>query len=97
MINNHLFRWYASLLRDRFREDKELLSEIDITEAIHGVALSSVGQKDSRLALRLRDAFRAIAVEIVQGRHPFPETNIDSDKIVHSFEELIQILDRMKV
>ncbi len=97
MINNVLFRWYAALLRERFGGDEDVLSEIDIAEAMHGVSLGSLIREDSKLALKLRDAFRAVALEITRGQHTFPETDIDAKQVIQSFEELVRILDRLKV
>ena len=92
MAQNAVFSTFASLVTTRFSDDEEVVSQVELAEAMNGVSLDVLYEEDSELAIRLRRAFQTVAKDVEQGKNwPSGEA---SNEIQTLFAKLIKLLER---
>jgi hypothetical protein len=99
MLKNVLFWEFNAMVRKRVSDDSSLLFQLDMTEATNGVALDALYRENPKLAIRLRDAFMGVAIDIASGKchlpDPYDESSDAGRKACASlFANLVDILER---
>jgi hypothetical protein len=97
MISNRAFWWFAEVLTDRFADDEEVVYQVEVAEAVHGVSLDRLYKDDPQVAMRLRRAFRTVAEEIRDGQQEVEYSCESEEKFRALFGNLVEILDRWDV
>ena len=92
MAQNVVFCEFANLVIDQFLDDKEIISQVELAEAMNGISLDDLYEENPKLAIRLRRAFQTVAKDVGQGR------NWASDKskidIQILFVNLVKLLEK---
>jgi hypothetical protein len=99
MIQNSLFREFNAMVRKRVSDDSSLLFQLDMAEATNGVALDALYRENAKLAIRLRDAFMGVAIDISSGECHLPDPYGESPDATRKaraslFANLVDILER---
>ena len=99
MIKNSIFSCFARMVVDQYVHDPGIVSQVELAEAMNGISLDILYESQPELAMRLRNALRAVANRIVRGdlsasddvSHPPADVLTQHQP---SFIPLIQLLDR---
>lgn len=94
MAKNSVFAEFSKWVIPRNESDIEVVSLIEISEACGGISLDHVSRDQPELAIRLRDAFLAVAEEIASGTGTLPGAVANDAAIQSHFSELCVLLRR---
>lgn len=68
MAQNAVFSTFAGLVTARYSDDEEVVSQVELAEAMNGVSLDVLYEEDPELAVRLRRAFHTVAKDVEHGK-----------------------------
>lgn len=94
MIQNAIFAEFAALTVQQYANDEDVVSEIQLADAMNGVSLDILYRNQPAIAMRLRLAFQMIAEEIAEGRVEPSLGRLQSREVRDSFAKLVQLLRR---
>jgi hypothetical protein len=98
MVQNDVFRWLVSIMRERHGPDSPLVAQLEMAEWVNGIALDSIHRNDPDLAVNLGHSIRNVAREISLGKYEFPSEFQEAgdgfeDACRLAFESLSAMLD----
>ena len=94
MVQNRVYSEFSRLVIERNGHDPEVVNNLEMAEAFGGVSLDVVCKDQPDLAIRLRDAFRAVAEDIGCGAVTLPGAVPDDAAIRSKFSELSVLLGK---
>ncbi len=94
MAQNAVFSTFASLVTTRFSDDEEVVSQVELAEAMNGVSLDVLYEDDSEVAIRLRRAFQTVAKDVEQGKNwSSGEANSEIQSLFANLTKLLERFD----
>ena len=99
MASNAIFAIFAAEVKELFAHDIEVIEEIRIAEALHGISLDELLKRNPELALRFVSAIRAAAESIIAGIPPQISqiAGRDVELAKPHFQELLLLTERFKL
>ncbi|WP_146393712.1 hypothetical protein [Allorhodopirellula solitaria] len=92
-IQDSIFEWFASLIAERYRDEPEVVAQVELASAMNGVSLDVLSADNPELSNRLAGILRSMAQDVVDGEIEVPEEVCESaDRCRALFSNLIQIL-----